>query len=130
MCSLLALYGAFGNLAVAAFHLAVPWAALAAAVPALVIERYGVTPLWNWLFGFQGQPTTSLETLALSDAEAVSAFRNGRGIVSVLHDGRRVQLSARLAEGQTTTTVRVGDRLQIEDVDAANERVTVSIPRD
>jgi hypothetical protein len=125
--SVLALYGAFGNAALRAFHLSPALAALSAALPALLVEWTLVRPLWRTLFRFQASESTPLEQLALSDAEAVVPFRNGRGIVSTVRDGRRVQLSACLRSDQLALPVRVGDRLLIEDVDAAKERVTVSV---
>ena len=63
----------------------------------------------------------------MSEATAVTPFRGGRGLVSVVRDGRLVQFSARLIDTQASLPVRVGDRLRIEDVDAARERVTVSV---
>ena len=125
--SVLALYGAFGNAGVHAFHLALPLAALAAALPALLVEWTLVRPLWRMLFRLQASESSPLEQLALSEAEAVVPFRNGRGIVSTVRDGRRVQLSACLRSDQIAVPVRVGDRLLIEEVDAARERVTVSV---
>jgi hypothetical protein len=63
----------------------------------------------------------------MSEATAVTPFRGGRGVVSVVREGRLVQFSARLIEAQTSLPVRVGDRLRIEDVESARERVTVSV---
>lgn len=125
--SVLALYGAFGNAGVHAFHLTPALAALAAALPALLVEWLLVRPLWRMLFRFQAKESSPLEQLTLTEAEAVVPFRNGRGIVSTVRDGRRVQLSACLRSDQRALPVRVGDRLLIEEVDAARERVTVSI---
>jgi hypothetical protein len=125
--SVLALYGAFGNAAVRAVHLSPVPAALLAMLPALLVEWALVRPLWNLVFRFQASESTPLEQLALNAAEAVVPFRNGRGIISTVRDGRRVQLSACLRSDQSTLPVRVGDRLLIEDVDAAKERVTVSV---
>lgn len=125
--SLLALYGAFGYTFVEAGHLAPNLAGLAALAPAWLIERFMVTPLWNFLFQFQAEPDKPLEALMLCEAKAVTPFANGRGIVSVVRDGRTVQFSARLIEDQSSMHVRVGDRLCIEDVDAQNERVTVRL---
>jgi hypothetical protein len=125
--SVLALYGAFGNAGVHAFHLAPGLSALAAALPALLVEWTLVRPLWKMLFRLQASESSPLEQLALTEAEAVVPFRNGRGIVSTVRDGRRVQLSACLRPDQQALPVRVGDRLLIEEVDAAHERVTVSI---
>ena len=125
--SLLALYGAFANALVHAAHLTPIIAALVALLPAAVVERVLVTPLWRLLFRFAGQPSTPLEVLILADASAVTPFRNGRGIVSLVRDGRAVQFTACLVESQAGLTVRVGDRLRVEDVDARNERLTVSV---
>jgi hypothetical protein len=55
-------------------------------------------------------------------------FRNGRGSVSTLRDGRVVQLSLS-ADAEATAPVKVGDLLRIELVDARSERVTVSALR-
>ncbi len=125
--SLLALYGAFANALLHAAHLTPLVAALVAVLPAALVERLLVTPLWRLLFRFQGQPSTPLEVLILAEASAVTPFRNGRGIVSLVRDGRAVQFSASLVEAQAGLTVRVGDRLRVEDVDARNERLTVSV---
>ena len=125
--SLLALYGAFANALWHAAHLTPLVAALVAVLPAALVERLLVTPLWRLLFRFQGQPSTPLEVLILAEASAVTPFRNGRGIVSLVRDGRAVQFSASLVEAQAGLTVRVGDRLRVEDVDARNERLTVSV---
>ncbi len=125
--TVLALYGAFGNALVEAFHLTLLLAALVALLPTLLVERFAVRPLWNLLFRFQGQSSGRLEELILGEARAVSPFRNGRGIVSTNREGRLVQLRARLCDAQATLPVKVGDRLRIEDVDATRERVTVSI---
>ena len=126
--SVLALYGAFGNAAVRAFHLPLLVAAFGAAVPALLIEWVLVRPVWRLVFRVQGAASTPLEQLVLSEAEAVVPFRNGRGLVSVVRDGRRVQLVASLRQDQLASPIKVGDRLVIEEVDASRERVTVSIP--
>lgn len=125
--SLLALYGAFGNALVHAAHFGRGGAGLLAIAPALAVEWIVVRPIWNLLYRFQGQASAPLEALILSEAEAVVPFRNGRGLIATVRDGRRVQLSARLCEGQTTLPVVFGQRLRIEDVDARRECVTVSV---
>ncbi len=127
LCRVSALYGAFGNGLVHAGHLRVAAAALVAVVPALLVERFLVKPVWNLLFRFQGQPSSPLEALLLSEARAVVPFRNGRGLVSVVRDGRVVQLAATLIPSDANVSVAVGDRLRVEDVDARRERVTVSV---
>jgi hypothetical protein len=128
--SVLALYGAFGNALLEAAHLPFVMAVFLAAVPALLIERILVRPLWNLLFRFQGQPSSSLDALLYAEACAVVPFKNGRGLVSVERDGRLVQLSARLRADQAALPIKVGERLRVEDVDARRERVTVSVFRD
>ncbi|HEX8950364.1 MAG TPA: hypothetical protein VF945_00895, partial [Polyangia bacterium] len=125
--SVLALYGAFGNALVRAAHLPTLVAALVAVLPAAAVERFAVTPLWNLLFRFEGRPSAPLEELVLCDATAVTAFRNGRGIVSIVRDGRLVQFSARLVDAHAAMEVRVGDRLRVEDLDARRERLIVSL---
>jgi len=128
--SVLALYGAFGNAALHAFHLPLLLAALGAAMPALLVEWGLVRPLWRVLFRVQGAESTPLEQLVLSEARAEVPFRNGRGLVSTVRDGRRVQLAATLRQDQLSVPVKVGDRLTIEEVDPARERVTVTLARD
>jgi hypothetical protein len=128
--SVLSLYGAFGNAGVRAFHLSPSLAALAAVVPTLLVERLLVRPLWNALFRAQGAASSPLEQLISSEARAVVPFRNGRGLVSTVRDGRLVQLAASLRQDQESLPVKVGDRLLIEEVDARKERVTVSALRD
>jgi hypothetical protein len=127
ICSVLALYGAFGNALVRAAHLPFIAATVVAAVLALLVERLAVRPLWNLLFRFQGEASSPLEGLVFAEARAVVAFRNGRGIVSTVRDGRVVQLAARLRKDQANMPVKVGERLRIEDVDSQRERVTVSV---
>ncbi len=126
--SLLALYGAFGNALVHAAHLRPVGAALAAVLPTLLVERLLVTPLWNLAFRFQAPPSSPMEALVLEDAKAVTPFRNGRGVVSVVRDGRLVQFSAHLVETEDEPRVRVGDRLFVEAVDPEHEHLTVSVP--
>jgi hypothetical protein len=128
--SVLALYGAFGNALVQAAHLPVLVAALVALLPTIAVERFAVTPLWNLVFRFQGQPSAPLEELIFDEATAVTPFRNGRGLISIVREGRRVQFSARLRPDQANIPVKVGARLRVEDVDARQERLTVSVLRD
>jgi len=125
--SLLALYGASGYGLVEAAHVNQHVAALIAVVPAVLLEHFVMTPLWNLMFRFQGTPSESLDQLILSEARAVTPFRNQKGLVSVTHNGRLVQFRAELSTGDSAAMVRVGDRLIVEDVDAAHERVTVAV---
>lgn len=125
--SLLALYGAFGNALEKAAHLPVIMAALLAVVPAVLIEKMVVKPIWNLIFQSQGDPSSPIEMLLLEDAEAVTPFRNGKGVVSVVRDGRMVQFSAELLPDQNSLPIRVGDRLRVENVDSHREKLMVSI---
>ena len=125
--SLLALYGAFANALERAAHLSPVAAALVAVAPALVVERFLVTPLWNLVFRFEAAPSSPLDLLILAEARAVTPFRNGRGLVELVRDGRTVQLRAQLVDQQAGLPVRVGDRLRVEEVDAQRERLTVSV---
>ena len=125
--SLLALYGAFANALERAAHISPVAAALVAIVPALAVERFLVTPLWNLVFRFEAAPCSPLDLLILAEARAVTPFRNGRGIVELVRDGRTVQLRAELVDKQAGLPVRVGDRLRVEEVDAQRERLTVSL---
>ena len=125
--SILAAYGAFGYAGVEAFHLAPLLAAILALVPAVLVERLALTPLWNLLLGFRGEPCTPVTHLIMSEAEAVTPFRNGKGIVRVIHDGRDVQFSAQLTGNHENMPVQVGDKLRVEEVEPDGERVKVSI---
>ncbi|MGZ3460834.1 MAG: hypothetical protein ACXU86_20295, partial [Archangium sp.] len=96
--SVLALYGAFGNVLERVFQFPFWVSALVALLPALLVERLVLGPLWRLALEFQGRPSSPLGALVLEEARAVTAFRNGRGLVEVIRDGRSVQLSARLVE--------------------------------
>jgi hypothetical protein len=125
--SVLALYGAFGNALLQTAHLPFLVAALVALLPTIAVERLAVTPLWNLVFRYQGQPSGTLEELIFDEATAVTPFRNGRGLISIVREGRLVQFSARLRADQASRPVKVGTRLRVEDVDARQERLTVSV---
>ncbi len=125
--SLLTLLGAFGYGFEQIGKFSPLLALLAALLPSLMVERFAITPLWNWMLTFAGDECAPLQTLTLSEAKAITDFRNGRGMVSVEHDGRLIQLRAELKSDQQNFPVRVGETLQIETVDEAHERVTVSL---
>jgi hypothetical protein len=126
--SVLALYGAFGNALVHAAHFRPSVAALLAIGPALLVEWLLIRPVWNLMFRFQADASSPLEALILAEAQAVVPFRNGRGVITTIRDGRRIQLQARLCAEDAACPVAVGERLRIEDVDTQRERVTVSVP--
>lgn len=125
--SLLTFYGAFGNLFQQYFHLAVGLSALLALVPAYLIERCVATPLWNLLMGFAAQPAQPMQSLLLKEAEAISHFTNGKGMVKVIHDEREVQFLAQLSPEQANIPIRVGTKLRIEEVNTEQERLTVRL---
>lgn len=125
--SLMAAYGAFGYLLVETLHMASLLAYWVAVVPAVLLERFVLTPFWNLLLGFQSRPCTPVEQMVMSEAEAVTPFRNGKGIVRAVRDGRDIQFSAQLPPSQAHLPVRVGDRLRIEEVAANGEHVKVTL---
>lgn len=125
--TLLALFGAFGNVLEAALHLPVWAAALGALGIASALEWLVVGRLWRLTLGFGGEPSSPLEMLLMDRAQAVTPFHNGRGIVRVVRDGRSVQLAAELTPEQQHATIRVGDELTILEVDSEHERVVVSL---
>ena len=61
--TLLALYGAFGNALLRAGHCSKPLAAVLALVPALLVERYLIRPLFSLVFRLQARPSTALDAL-------------------------------------------------------------------
>ena len=125
--SVFALYGAFGNALVHAANLPSSFAALIAIGAALLVERLLIRPVWNLMFRFKADASAPLDELILAEARAVVAFRNGRGIIATVRDGRRIQLHARLCDRELALPVAFGQRLLIEDVDASRESVTVSV---
>ena len=124
--SILALFGAFGYALLPLVHWW-PVAAALAVVPACSIEYFAMRPLWNLMFKFQGLPDQPMEALVTCEATAVTPFRNGKGLVSVEHNGRVVQFSARLSKEQGNVPVNVGDTLCVEEVDSGAQRVLVSL---
>jgi len=125
--SVLALLGAFGNVLQHALHLPFWTSVLGAIVIALLVEWLIVGRLWRLALRFTGEPASPLASLVLDQAEAVTAFRNGKGIVRAVLDGRTVQLSAELVPDERTLAVHVGDRMTIQEVDPNRERVRVSL---
>ena len=125
--TVMALFGAFAFALQESLHLSAPLSGFAAIVPAVAIEYLAARPLWNWMFSFQGKPSSPLETMILKEARAVTPFSNGKGVVAINHDGRVVQFSASLPAHQSMMPVHVGDALCIDEVDAARQRVSVSI---
>lgn len=104
---------------------------LTAVLGGIVFELLLVGPLWNFLLRFASQPALTLESVVTDEATAVTAFdRDGRGLVAVELDGQVVQLlgTLQLADQKAGVRVRAGDRVRIDEVDAARNRCFVSIP--
>jgi hypothetical protein len=102
----------------------------AAAVGAVAFERFLVTPLWNLAMRFASRPASTFESAVADEAVAVSAFDdNGQGIVSLELDGQVLQVLATLQPQDRLlgTRIRAGQRLRIDDVNAAKQSCTVSI---
>ena len=125
--SIMTLFGGFGYAFETGAHLKEGIAAILAIILAALVERYAVGPAWNSLMQFEGVPSSPLDELTFQDAVAVTAFRNGKGMVTVVRDGRAVQLLAYLREDQASMAVQVGDKLKIEAVDSQHERLTVAL---
>lgn len=121
-------FGAAGELASPV--LGGPFRLAAAILGGIVFERFIVTPLWNAMMRFASNPAVTLESAITDEATAVTAFdANGQGIVSVEVDGQIVQVLATLqpSDLQGGLRVRAGQRVRIEDVNAAAGRCTVSL---
>jgi hypothetical protein len=102
----------------------------ASVIGAIVFERAVVTPLWNLAMRFASNPAETLDAALTDEAVAVTAFdANGQGIVSVEVDGQIVQILATLqpSDRQLGVRVRAGQRVRIEDVNAAANQCTVSL---
>jgi hypothetical protein len=126
--SLMLGFGATG----AMLHPVLPGPALlaAAAVGAVAFERFLVTPLWNFAMRFASRPASTFESAVADEAVAVSTFDdNGQGIVSLELDGQVLQVLATLQPQDRLLGARVhaGQRLRIDDVNAAKQSCTVSI---
>jgi hypothetical protein len=107
-----------------------PWLILAAVGGGVLLERALVTPLWNFAMRFASAPAQTLESAITDEATAVTSFdANGQGIVSVEVDGQIVQCLATLRPDDRTLGARIhaGQRVRIEDVNAATNQCTVSI---
>jgi hypothetical protein len=121
-------FGAAGTL----LHgvLAGPLLAVAAIAGAVLFERLLVSPLWNFTMRFASAPAQMLESAVTDEATAVTSFdANGQGIVSIEVDGQIQQILATLKDSDRLlgSRVRAGQRLRIDEVDAEQNRCTVSV---
>jgi hypothetical protein len=103
----------------------------AAVAGGVLFERVLVSPLWNFAMRFASAPATTLESSVSDEATAVTSFdANGQGIVSLEVDGQVVQILATLRADDRAlgpARVRAGQRVRIDDVDAEQNRCTVSL---
>jgi hypothetical protein len=103
----------------------------AAVAGGVLFERILVSPLWNFAMRFASAPATTLESAVSDEATAVTSFdANGQGIVSLEVDGQVVQILATLRADDRAlgaARVRAGQRVRIDDVDAEQNRCTVSL---
>lgn len=108
-----------------------PFQLAAALVGGVLFERFLVSPLWNFAMRFASSPAVTLESSVSDEATAVTSFdANGQGIVSIEVDGQIVQILATLQRDDRAlggTRIRVGQKVRIEDVDAEQNRCTVSL---
>lgn len=108
-----------------------PLLVAAAIAGGVLFERLIVSPLWNFTMRFASAPAVTLESAVSDEATAVTSFdANGQGIVSLEVDGQVVQILATLRADDRAlgaAHVRAGQRVRIEDVDAAQNRCTVSL---
>jgi membrane protein implicated in regulation of membrane protease activity len=128
---LFALMVGFGAGGIAAAPLGEPWRLGIALVAATVFETLLVGPLWRFLFRFESQPATTLESAIEDEARAVTGFdANGNGLVSLEVDGQVVQLLATLASSERARGVHIhsGDLVRVAEVDAERGRCTVTLP--
>jgi len=97
----------------------------------VLFERILVAPLWNLAMRFASAPAVTLESAVSDEATAVTSFdANGQGIVSLEVDGQVVQILATLRPDDRAlgaARVRAGQRVRIDDVDAEQNRCTVSL---
>lgn len=101
-----------------------------AAAGAVAFERFLVSPLWNFSMRFASQPAATLETAVTDEAVAVSSFDdNGQGLVSLELDGQVLQILATLQPQDRLlgARVRAGQRVRIDEVNAARQTCIVSI---
>ena len=96
---------------------------------AVLFERTVVGPLWSATLRFASEPAATLESSVTDLATAVTSFdANGQGIVALEVDGQVVQVlgTLQLADRELGVSVRAGQRVRIESVDAERNRCTVS----
>lgn len=96
----------------------------------IIFELALVRPIWNASMRFASQPALTLESCVSDPATAVTSFdAQGHGLVAIELDGQVVQVLATLVQGERAAgaTIRAGDRVRIDAVDADHNRCTVSL---
>jgi hypothetical protein len=96
----------------------------------VAFEALAAGPVSSFFFRFGSRPAATLESSLEDEVRAVTGFDgNGQGMVALELDGQIVQLLATLSPEDRAAGVRVrsGDRLRVQEVDAARNRCTVSI---
>ncbi len=118
-------FGATGLLL--APYLAEPLRAVGAVAGGIGLEKLVISPLWNGLMRFGSNPARTLESAVLEEAVAVTAFdQDGLGLVSIDLDGHEMRVLARLQGDSSGPRIRAGDKLIVEEVDAARGQCRVS----
>jgi hypothetical protein len=121
-------FGATGLLT-APYIPAEPFHALSAFAGGIGLEKLLISPIWNGLMRFASNPARTLESAVFEEARAITAFdAEGCGLVIIDLDGHEMRVLARLRPEQRQTRVRAGDRLIVEEVDAARGQCRVSLP--
>jgi hypothetical protein len=121
----------FGAGGIAATALGEPAQLGVAFAVAAGFEIFIIGPLWRFLFRFESQAATTLESAIEDEARAVTGFdTNGQGLVALDVDGQVIQLLATLAPDERARGIRIrsGDLVRIAEVDAARGRCTVTAP--
>ncbi|PQV65171.1 hypothetical protein B1R32_102179 [Abditibacterium utsteinense] len=112
-------------------YLGEPLRAIGAISGGIGFEKLIISPLWNGLMRFGSNPARTLESALMEEATAVTAFdQNGLGLVSIDLDGHEMRVLARLKPELNNQPergrVRAGEKLLVEEVDAARGQCRVS----
>lgn len=90
-------------------------------------EKLIISPLWNGLMRFGSNPARTLESALLEEATAITAFdEKGFGLVTIDLDGHEMRVLARIEIQNGAPRVRAGEKLIVDEVDAARGQCRVS----
>lgn len=101
-----------------------------ACIGGVLFELAFVGRLWDFLLRFASAPAATLEHALYERGTAVTSFdATGHGVVAVEIDNQLVQLLAELRpeDRRAGITVRRGEQVRIEEIDARRHRVIVSV---